>query len=369
MSYSISFVKTTDDDPFVELYQDRITNDVWFTRLNSGGPLFNYKYYVDNSITPTQNILRDDFWYDDSPNSQGGTIGVKWAILSSTGFPDLAAPGINSNLFGTIGNPTNFFSFSQMCVLLKAMIDESSKPISLTDPNNDNEWVLEDSNTYDNVEMPYLENKDLGCYIPAINKYFKINISLWGIGEGNAGAISYTRTELIDSANICFPAGTPIQTDQGIIAIEKINPAIHTIRKKPIVDITKTITADKYLVRFKKNALGLNYPTNNTLMSKEHKVYYQGKMCEAKTFLDKFENVVKVKYTGEILYNVLMEDYSKIRVNNLMCETLHPDNIIAKLYTKKCKYTDDVRDKIVVLLKECEQKKDYKTYNTIVQRC
>jgi hypothetical protein len=171
------------------------------------------------------------------------------------------------------------------------------------------------------------------------------------------------------NSNICFPAGTPIQTDQGIIAIEKINPDIHTIHKKPIIDVTKTITSDKYLVGFKKNALGLNCPTEKTQMSQEHKVYYQGKMLAAKTFLGKFEKVVKVKYTGEILYNILMADHSHMIVNNLMCETLHPDNIIAKLYTKNCKYTDETRDKIVVLLKECQEKNDYKTYNKIVQRC
>jgi hypothetical protein len=62
-----------------------------------------------------------------------------------------------------------------------------------------------------------------------------------------------------------------------------------------------------------------------------------------------------------------MEDYSQIQVNNLICETLHPDNIIAKLYTKNCKYTDETRDKIVILLKECLKKKDYKGYNKIVQ--
>jgi hypothetical protein len=33
-------------------------------------------------------------------------------------------------------------------------------------------------------------------------------------------------------SNICFPAGTPINTDQGIIAIEMIDPNIHTINKK-----------------------------------------------------------------------------------------------------------------------------------------
>jgi hypothetical protein len=170
------------------------------------------------------------------------------------------------------------------------------------------------------------------------------------------------------TSNICFPAGTPINTDQGIIAIEMINPNIHTIEQKTIVDITKTITPEKHLIEFKKNALGLNYPTENTIMSQEHKVYHQGQMREAKTFLGKSEKVVKIKYNGEILYNVLMEDYSQILVNNLICETLHPDNIIAKLYTKKFKYTDDVRDEIFAVLIECLDKKKYKNYTKIMKR-
>jgi hypothetical protein len=132
------------------------------------------------------------------PNYQeGGTIGVKWAILNSSGFPDLSAPGINPQLFGTIGNPTNFFSFSQMCVLLRLMIDEPSKPISLIDSSNSNDWLLEDTNIGNETYMPYLENKDLGCYIPSLNLYFRIKISIWGIGDnGNPGAITYARTTL-----------------------------------------------------------------------------------------------------------------------------------------------------------------------------
>jgi ornithine carbamoyltransferase len=46
-----------------------------------------------------------------------------------------------------------------------------------------------------------------------------------------------------------------------------------------------------------------------------------------------FENVKKVKYNGEILYNIVMKNYRKVSVNNMVCETLHPKNIIAKLYT------------------------------------
>jgi len=63
----------------------------------------------------------------------------------------------------------------------------------------------------------------------------------------------------------------------------------------------------------------------------------------------------------------LMEKYDKIYVNNLICETLHPDNIIAKLYTRKCKYTNEIRDKIIALLEKCAEKKDYKTYNKMIK--
>ena len=101
------------------------------------------------------------------------------------------------------------------------------------------------------------------------------------------------------------------------------------------MDIIKTITLDKFLVGFKKNALGFNYPTKTTLMSPNHKVYYQGKMRKAKTFLRHFEKAGKVKYTGEILYNVLMEKHSKIQVNNLICETLHPITLLRNYILKK----------------------------------
>jgi len=196
-SYSITFTKLTGQDYTNPLYQDRITDNVWFTRLNTGGSLFNYKYYVNESIVPTTKQIYDDFWYNNPGTSQGGTIGVKWAILNSSGFPDVSAPGINPQLFGTIGDPTNFFSFSQMCVLLRGMIDESSKPISLVSENNSNEWLLQDTNIANGTNMPYLENKDLGCYIPDMNLYFRIKISVWGIGDnGNPGAITYQRTNL-----------------------------------------------------------------------------------------------------------------------------------------------------------------------------
>jgi hypothetical protein len=147
---------------------------------------------------------------------------------------------------------------------------------------------------------------------------------------GNPSNTFTLTTDLI--SNICFIAGTPVTTDQGNIPIEKIDTTIHTIRNKKIVAITKTVTQDKYLVCFEKDALGNNIPSQKTIISKNHKLFYNGKMRMAKEFLKDFSNVVKVKYTKQLLYNVLLEEHDKMMVNNLICETLHPENGVAKVY-------------------------------------
>ena len=136
-------------------------------------------------------------------------------------------------------------------------------------------------------------------------------------------------------SNICFPAGTLIATNQGTVPIEKINPEIHTIRNKPILGITRTVTQDKSVVCFEKDSLGSNIPSQQTVMTKKHGILYKGKMRKAEGFVGN-DKITKVAYNGEILYNVLMEEHDKMVVNNIICETLHPENDIAKLY-KLCK--------------------------------
>jgi len=39
---------------------------------------------------------------------------------------------------------------------------------------------------------------------------------------------------------------------------------------------------------------------------------------------------IKIAYNGEPLYNILLEKYKTLKVNNVICESLHERNLIAK---------------------------------------
>jgi len=170
-------------------------------------------------------------------------------------------------------------------------------------------------------------------------------LGLYAIVVRNEGSYNTTTFNLNVSpppapiSSICFPAGTPILTDQGNVPIEKINPKVHTIRNKKIKGIVMTKLNDDYLVCFEKNSLGPNVPHERTIMSGNHKVVVNrnGEMKMAREFLPThytagMRNIHKVKYNGGPMYNVLMEKYDVMLVNNMMCETLDPVNKMADLH-------------------------------------
>jgi FtsP/CotA-like multicopper oxidase with cupredoxin domain len=134
----------------------------------------------------------------------------------------------------------------------------------------------------------------------------------------------------------CFCAGTLIEIDQDqdqcILPIETIIPEIHTINNKKIVAITKTISLDNFLVCFEENSLENNVPSKKTYLTRHHKILYKGKMLCADTFIKNSNQIYNVKYNGDVLYNVLMENPDLITVNNMICETLDPMSNTAKLF-------------------------------------
>ena len=179
---------------------------------------------------------------------------------------------------------------------------------------------------------------------------------------GSVASTVPTPTPII--SNICFPAGTPIQTDQGRIPIEQIDVRINTIGQKAIRHITQTVTLDQYLILFLKNSLGRNCPSANTIMTKDHQIEYNGQLVPAERFLNFSREVKKVKYSGEILYNVLLAQHGIMTVNGLQCETLHPENLIAKLYT--CNMRETTKQKLIITMNESLHQRDLSTYKQVV---
>ena len=189
-----------------------------------------------------------------------------------------------------------------------------------------------------------------------------LNISnvLDEINQPQLYMIPSTTQDTLPNVPICFIAGSKVCTDQGIIEIENINESKHTIRNKKIVALTKTILSQNYLIQIEKDALYKNAPNVITTISPNHKIFYSGKMICAKNLVDKVKGVNKINYNNEIMYNILLETHDKMIVNNLISETLSPDNIVALIYTSKLNQKN--KNNIIVELNKAIKKNDINSF-------
>lgn len=300
----------------------------------------NTSYTIPNSVI---NILSFSFYYcrilisviiPDTVTTIGDSGFQECQSLTSVIIPD-SVTTINPYAFSNCTNLTSFTTGSGLQIVKQGLFRDCSSLTSIIIGTS----VL----TIDNDAFQGCSNLRsvtfLGTTIPSIgtnNFTISNDTAYYYSGTTNTSALSIFTNTVVTTrplpANICFLKETPVRTDQGLIHIDKINPDLHTIRNKKIVAITKTITRDKYLVCFEKDSLGPKMPSEKTIITYNHKILYNGKMIKAKHFIENFENVHDVKYNGELLYNVLLEEPSKMIVNNLICETLHPDNLIAQIY-------------------------------------
>jgi hypothetical protein len=185
-----------------------------------------------------------------------------------------------------------------------------------------------------------------------------------GITTQQLVAAGYTNQHLLDAgylhSDICFVEGTPVNTDQDTVAIDKLDVSKHTIRGKPIVAVTKTISEEKHLVCIRKDALAKNVPSQDTLTTQNHTFFYNGNMVKAKHLVNKLDNVVLVKYDGSTLYNVLQDKHEKMVVNNLIAETLHPNHCIAQIYRyfAENKVSPEMQQKAIASLRKDQVSKN-----------
>ncbi|MGV6831477.1 MAG: cadherin repeat domain-containing protein [bacterium] len=193
----LSFSKDANSDWTLPENQDQIFNNVVFTRQNNR-PIYNYQWWIVNKGSDANsNDLSEEFWgfsggTVDNPNPSGGTKSVRWAILNDDG---VANPWDSSfNLYGTLGDPTHFYSFHNIASMIEILNDGLVYPVDVTDDFN---IELSDGfDQYDFVVMPELVGINLACMLNGDDGetyYFTFKFTEWGSG-GSGGAVAYLRS-------------------------------------------------------------------------------------------------------------------------------------------------------------------------------
>ena len=145
---------------------------------------------------------------------------------------------------------------------------------------------------------------------------------------------------------ICFPRDTPVTTDQGNIPIQDLENKPYTIEGNKVLGIV-SMTSNEAMVYFKQHSLAYNVPNKNTYITQSHVIYHNNTQLKAIDYTKKDfhkrlcsnnlkgikqEKPILVKLENTKVYNVVLESGHKMKVNNMLVETLHPSN---ELYKQK----------------------------------
>ena len=128
----------------------------------------------------------------------------------------------------------------------------------------------------------------------------------------------------IVTGNICFLGESLVYTDQGKIPIKDITTK-NTIFGLKVISLVKVKNRDNFMILFKKDSLGINSPSIDTYVSKNHKIFINNKFIHAISLVNG-KNIIKKIRGQDIIYNILFEKYYIMIVNNMIVETLHPTN-------------------------------------------
>ena len=84
------------------------------------------------------------------------------------------------------------------------------------------------------------------------------------------------------------------------------------------------------------------------------------------TMPQRLQYIRRVPYHGETLFNILLDKKGHVCVNNIICETLDPENIIAKLYFSNL--GGEYKERIICMMNDSILKKDTYMYKRIASR-
>ena len=137
----------------------------------------------------------------------------------------------------------------------------------------------------------------------------------------------------------CFVKDTPVETDQGTFAIQELRKKSlkYSINNQKIMGVSKTNNSSGNFICIEKNAIAENVPNMTTITTKNHLIENnKGKLVKAKSLVN--GTTITKQYLGEqYVYNILLNEHSLIKINNMGCETLNPKNLGAQKMLKKSK--------------------------------
>ena len=194
--------------------------------------------------------------------------------------------------------------------------------------NNEHQLMcLLESNTYGSADNEY--ELTIAFNAAAVNSWesagdIKVDFSMRnGGGPDWAETSPNYQTAFTISAAIgasCFLGPTKVKTDQGLIAFNKLTN-YNTIDNLKIKKVIKMYNSDDNLIFIKKHAFGKNVPNKNTYIGRNHGIYIDGKVVRARNLINKKSVQQHARSTHDMIYNVLLEKYSVMYINNMPCET------------------------------------------------
>lgn len=131
----------------------------------------------------------------------------------------------------------------------------------------------------------------------------------------------------------CFLGPTKVKTDQGLIAFNQLTK-YNTISNLKIKKVTKMYNSDDNLIFIKKHAFGKNIPNKNTYIGRNHAIYIDGKLVRARDLINKNSVQQHPRLVNDMIYNVLLEKYGVMYINNMPCETLNENDPAMLKYIK-----------------------------------
>ena len=316
-------------------------NNITFDGENLGSLLFNI---VTNSRENTGNY---NFFYDTEINNftlyiylnDGRTLAIHYdaSMISNGSGGEVSITNNdhikfqnNPNITNETQNSFNNYEYEDIPSVLTATIYSSSANVyqlaqTSTDLLSDNFTTI-DTHTY--------HYKNVGLYI--VEK----TSSGYTIGSSSS-SISYgTYTPPI----ICFPKNTPVTTDQGDVPIQDLENKPYTIEGNKVLG-TVSMNSNEPMVYFKQHSLAYNVPNKNTYITQSHVIYHNNTQLKAIDYTKKDfhkrlcinnlkgikqEKPIVVKVENNKVYNVVLESGHKMKVNNMLVETLHPSNNLYK---------------------------------------